>query len=279
MATIQQDNDNSGDKPSKGGKKHKKSKANKGRWTIHGIGENPTQHDTVNLRAPEQEPKDPNKPSGQSLPDGPDDSDDDNYLPPDDVEDSLEAKDFMVPDDPEESLLIFYVPVLILLLFGLVYCWMRKLLALADYAFLLTPDFIEVGYYYFFSSQVRRSIVYGEQLINMLDLYITKDNIRPCSVVAFVTGGAWISGYKAWGALLGRRLAERGIIVACIDYINYPEGTISDMVSDASEGISFVCNNIASSGGDPNEIYLMGQLARAHISACVLMEHAAMMTF
>lgn len=27
-----------------------------------------------------------------------------------------------------------------------------------------------------------------------------------------------ISSYKAWGALLGRRLAERGIIVACIDY-------------------------------------------------------------
>ena len=27
-----------------------------------------------------------------------------------------------------------------------------------------------------------------------------------------------IFSYKAWGALLGRRLAERGIIVACIDY-------------------------------------------------------------
>jgi len=81
-----------------------------------------------------------------------------------------------------------------------------------------------------------------------LDLYIPEDNGRPCPVVAFVTGGAWIIGlvlmilkerrktptvilgdyfllmsllefsYKAWGALLGRRLAERGIIVACIDY-------------------------------------------------------------
>uniref|UniRef100_A0A453F460 Peptidase S9 prolyl oligopeptidase catalytic domain-containing protein n=1 Tax=Aegilops tauschii subsp. strangulata TaxID=200361 RepID=A0A453F460_AEGTS len=42
------------------------------------------------------------------------------------------------------------------------------------------------------------------------------------------------------GALLGRRLAERGIIVACIDY----------------------------------RIYLMGQSAGAHISACALMEQA-----
>jgi len=67
--------------------------------------------------------------------------------------------------------------------------------------------------------------------------------------VAFVTGGAWIIGYKGWGALLGRRLAERGIIVACIDYRNFPQGTIGDMVEDASQGISFVCNNIASYGG------------------------------
>nr|CAB3464370.1 unnamed protein product [Digitaria exilis] len=85
-----------------------------------------------------------------------------------------------------------------------------------------------------------------------LDLYIPRDHSKSSPVVAFVTGGAWIIGYKAWGALLGRRLAERGIIVACIDYRNFPQGTISDMVSDASEGISFVCNNAVSFGGDPN---------------------------
>lgn len=82
-------------------------------------------------------------------------------------------------------------------------------------------------------------------VIYRLDLYIPKDHSKPHPVVAFVTGGAWIIGwvkfsswcmtkslflclplfmiillfsYKAWGALLGRRLAERGIMVACIDY-------------------------------------------------------------
>lgn len=33
---------------------------------------------------------------------------------------------------------------------------------------------------------------------------------------------------------------------------NFPQGTISDMVKDASQGISFVCNKIAEYGGDPN---------------------------
>ncbi|XP_062180508.1 probable isoprenylcysteine alpha-carbonyl methylesterase ICME [Phragmites australis] len=152
--------------------------------------------------------------------------------------------------------------------------WISQLLALIVYAILLMPGFIKVGYYYFFSSQVCRSVVYGEQPRNRLDLYIPKDRNKSSPVVAFVTGGAWIIGYKAWGALLGRRLAERGIIVACIDYRNFPQGTISDMVSDASEGISFVCNNVISYGGDPNKIYLMGQSAGAHIAACALLEQA-----
>lgn len=135
------------------------------------------------------------------------------------------------------------------------------------------PGFIQVGYYYFFSPHVRRSIVYGDQPRNRLDLYLPKNsNGGPKPVVAFVTGGAWIIGYKAWGSLLGQQLSERDIIVACIDYRNFPQGSISDMVKDASSGISFICNHIAEYGGDPDRIYLMGQSAGAHIAACALVD-------
>lgn len=116
--------------------------------------------------------------------------------------------------------------------------------------------------------------MYGDQPRNKLDLYLPKNTDGPKPVVAFVTGGAWIIGYKAWGCLLGQHLSERDIIVACIDYRNFPQGTMSDMVKDASQGISFVCNNIAEYGGDPDRIYLMGQSAGAHIAACTLLEQA-----
>ncbi|XP_021604789.1 probable isoprenylcysteine alpha-carbonyl methylesterase ICMEL2 isoform X2 [Manihot esculenta] len=157
---------------------------------------------------------------------------------------------------------------------GLGYRWITRLAALAFYAILLMPGFLQVAYYYFFSSQVRRSIIYGYQPRNRLDLYLPENIDGPKPVVAFVTGGAWIIGYKAWGSLLGKQLAERDIIVACIDYRNFPQGTISDMINDASQGISFICNNISDYGGDPNRIYLMGQSAGAHISACALVEQA-----
>ncbi|KAL8247050.1 hypothetical protein R6Q59_008266 [Mikania micrantha] len=123
---------------------------------------------------------------------------------------------------------------------------------------------------HFASSQVRRSIVYGDQPRNRLDLYLPKDIDCPKPVIVFVTGGAWIIGYKAWGALLGLQLAERYIIVASIDYRNFPQGTISSMIEDVSQGVSFVCKNISEYGGDPNRIYLMGQSAGARISSCAL---------
>ncbi|XP_019165095.1 PREDICTED: probable isoprenylcysteine alpha-carbonyl methylesterase ICMEL1 isoform X6 [Ipomoea nil] len=154
------------------------------------------------------------------------------------------------------------------------YRWITRFLALGCYALLLMPGFVQVGYYYFFSRQVRRSIVFGEQPRNRLDLYLPKNNDGPKPVVAFITGGAWIIGYKAWGSLLGQQLSERGVIVACIDYRNFPQATIGDMVRDASQGISFMCNNAAEYGGDPNRIYLMGQSAGAHIAACALVEQA-----
>ncbi|KAK6154919.1 hypothetical protein DH2020_009167 [Rehmannia glutinosa] len=157
---------------------------------------------------------------------------------------------------------------------GLGYRWITRLLALAVYAMLLMPGFLQVAFSYFFSSQVRRSIVYGDQPRNRLDLYLptNSDDLKP--VVIFVTGGAWIIGYKAWGSFLGLQLAERDIIVACLDYRNFPQGTISDMVNDVCQGIAFICNNIVEFGGDPNKIYLMGQSAGAHISACALFQQA-----
>ncbi|XP_010551320.1 PREDICTED: probable isoprenylcysteine alpha-carbonyl methylesterase ICMEL1 isoform X2 [Tarenaya hassleriana] len=173
-----------------------------------------------------------------------------------------------------ETFLLTRLSLKLLRYLGVGYRWITRFLALGCYAILLMPGFIQVGYYYFFSRQIRRSIVYGDLPRNRLDLYLPKNSDGPKPVVAFVTGGAWIIGYKAWGSLLGQQLSERGIIVACIDYRNFPQGTISDMIQDSSRGISFVCNHIAEYGGDPNRIYLMGQSAGAHIAACTLVEQA-----
>ncbi|CAI0552672.1 unnamed protein product [Linum tenue] len=173
-----------------------------------------------------------------------------------------------------ETFLLTRLSLQLLTYLGVGYRWVMRFVALGFYSLMLMPGFIQVGYYYFFSKQVIRSVVYGDQPRNRIDLYIPKNSDGPKPVVAFVTGGAWIIGYKAWGSLLGWQLSERDIIVACIDYRNFPQGTMSNMVQDACQGISFVCEKIADYGGDPNRIYLMGQSAGAHIACCALVEQA-----
>ncbi|CAN0870425.1 Probable isoprenylcysteine alpha-carbonyl methylesterase ICMEL1 [Linum grandiflorum] len=174
-----------------------------------------------------------------------------------------------------ETFLLTRLSLQLLTYLGVGYRWVMRFVALGFYSLMLFPGFIQVGYYYFFSKHVIRSVVYGDRPRNRLDLYLPRNmDGPPKPVVAFVTGGAWIIGYKAWGSLLGWQLSERDIIVACIDYRNFPQGTMSDMVQDACQGISFVCQNIAKYGGDPNRIYLMGQSAGAHIAGCALVEQA-----
>ncbi|KAG8473289.1 hypothetical protein CXB51_035420 [Gossypium anomalum] len=161
---------------------------------------------------------------------------------------------------------------------GVGYRWITRFLALGCYAMLLMPGFIQ-GYTYIHIYLLLFFLIVAfttccSNFVCRLDLYLPKTSQGTKPVVAFITGGAWIIGYKAWGSLLGQQLSERDIIVACIDYRNFPQGTISDMVEDASQGISFICNNISEYGGDPNRIYLMGQSAGAHIAACTLVNQA-----
>jgi prenylcysteine alpha-carboxyl methylesterase len=91
-------------------------------------------------------------------------------------------------------------------------------------------------------------------MMDRLDLYLPPESNKPKPVVIFVTGGAWIIGYKAWGTLLGQQLVERDIIVVCIDYRNFPQGCISNMVSDVTTGIGYVIQNVGSYGGDADRL-------------------------
>ncbi|KAG0591142.1 hypothetical protein KC19_1G153200 [Ceratodon purpureus] len=190
-----------------------------------------------------------------------------------------------------ETWLITRLSLTLLRFLGIGTRWIGKFIRLFLYAMFLLPGFVQIGYYYFFSKDIQRSLVYGDHPRNRFDLYLPTagqksgqaqigpevgQNGRPA--VIFITGGAWVIGYKAWGTLLARQLVERNIIVTCIDYRNFPQGCVSDMVADVSRGIGHVFQNIESWGGDPNKIYLVGQSAGAHLGACALLMQAKKQT-
>lgn len=90
-------------------------------------------------------------------------------------------------------------------------------------------------------------------------------------MIVFVTGGMWIIGYKAWGALLALSLMKQGFIVASLDYRNFPQGTVGDMVQDVGVGIGWVVKRAAALGGDPTNVVVVGQSAGAHLAATAIL--------
>jgi hypothetical protein len=111
---------------------------------------------------------------------------------------------------------------------GLGWRWAVNFWRLVLFATFLLPGFLPMIWYYVTSPRVTRSVPYGRKERQRLDLFIPKaaeTTPNGVPVVIFVTGGAWTIGYKAWGALLGRRLCESGVLCACLDYRNFPQAS------------------------------------------------------
>ena len=89
-------------------------------------------------------------------------------------------------------------------------------------------------------------------------------------VLIFVTGGAWIIGYRMWGCLLARALTPFNILVIIPDYRNFPKVNIKGMVHDVDMAIQWTLDNIEKYGGDKDRVVLVGQSAGAHIGGVIV---------
>jgi acetyl esterase/lipase len=96
-----------------------------------------------------------------------------------------------------------------------------------------------------------------------------QEELKP--VVVFLTGGAWIIGYKMWGALMARALVPFGIMVVIPDYRNFPQTNVEGMIDDVDWALDWTLKNCQAYGGDPNKVVLAGQSAGAHLGACLML--------
>ena len=95
-------------------------------------------------------------------------------------------------------------------------------------------------------------------------------------VLLFLTGGAYIIGYKMWGTLLARALSPN-ILVIVPDYRNYPRVTIQGMVEDVDRSIEWVLKNVEEWGGDRERVVVVGQSAGGHLGGICLMRRVLRM--
>lgn len=165
--------------------------------------------------------------------------------------------------------------------------WVFMLGRLLLFSFMLMPGWYHLLKYWFLHPLILRNVEYGKgaKFRNMLDIYLPfpldikeqwKHNLKVfkdgAPVVVFVSGGAWMIGYKLWSALVGRGLASLGILTIVPDYRNFPQGNIHDMMTDVRLAVEWAEANAQRFGGNPKKIVLAGQSAGAHICMCAIVE-------
>lgn len=198
-----------------------------------------------------------------------------------------------------ETYLLFVLSFRLLSFLGFASKWAFMFLRLTAYSLCLLPAWAYAGYQYFGNRRVIRNVCYGPNARNFLDVYLptdlcdlyhraiggdasAADNLSSQSrpVVIFLTGGAWMIGYKAYGVLMALGLTSMNggsvcsaqlPIVVSVDYRNFPQAeSIAVIHQDVETALSFIHSEIRDFGGDPNCCFLSGQSAGAHLSALSL---------
>lgn len=90
--------------------------------------------------------------------------------------------------------------------------------------------------------------------------------------IVFIHGGGWRSGshYNPYGAWL----AERGYLVASIDYRLSPQAKWPAQIEDCKLGVRWLRANAEKYGIDPERIGVFGTSAGGHLAACVALMDA-----
>lgn len=151
-------------------------------------------------------------------------------------------------------------------------------LRLLLFAMLILPACIHAAVFWLFHPSIIKGVRFGPKPRNFLDIYIPPSASKGVDktlhpVVVNVMGGAWIIGYRAWSAWMGKRLAlEQGFIFVAVDYRNFPQAQMSDMVDDVALSLDWIFRHIENYGGDPRNVSLLGQSAGAQLSGLVLLE-------
>jgi acetyl esterase/lipase len=141
-------------------------------------------------------------------------------------------------------------------------CTSTGLLRLASSADLINP-----------AVRVQHDVAYGSAPRQRLDVYRPRaDSAAERPLIVFVHGGSWYWGSKNLYRFVGAGLAERGAVVAVINYRLHPEAHLADSVQDVAMAVAQLQRDAAQVGADPRRIYLMGHSAGAELAALVALD-------
>lgn len=127
--------------------------------------------------------------------------------------------------------------------------------------------------------RAKADVPYGINVRQRLDIFSPRKTSGNAPVVVFFYGGNWVGGDRDSYAFVGRALASRGFVVVIPDYRLYPEVKYPDFLDDSAQAVAWTSREIASFGGDPKRLYVMGHSAGAYNAAMVALDPSYLAKF
>lgn len=107
-----------------------------------------------------------------------------------------------------------------------------------------------------------------------LDIYYPTEK-KSFQTVIWFHGGGLEGGEKS----IPVELKEKGVAVVAVNYRLSPKAKCPAYIDDAAESIAWVFNNIASYGGDPNNVFVSGHSAGGYLTLMVGMDKSYLKKF
>lgn len=120
--------------------------------------------------------------------------------------------------------------------------------------------------------QLVERVAFGDDPRQTLEVWAPKRRSGALPVIVFFYGGSWSSGLRDGYGFAARALAARGFVVVVPDYRLVPQVRWPAFVEDGAAALKWTFANIASHGGDPARVAVMGHSAGAHIALLLALD-------
>ena len=93
-------------------------------------------------------------------------------------------------------------------------------------------------------------------------------------VLLFWHGGGWTSGYKEWMLFMAPAFTDAGVTFLSAGYRLAPQHVFPAAVDDCVRAVDWVRRNVATHGGDPQQLFIGGHSAGGHYAALLAVDDA-----
>lgn len=136
----------------------------------------------------------------------------------------------------------------------------------------LTSNEEETQFAYDYSQHhIYKDVAYGDRERQKLDYFIPHHDEQkqfPCFI--FIHGGFWQEGSKTGSGFPAISFTSEGYAYISVGYTLTPDVSLSDIVEEINQAISYIIENAEKYHIDKNRLILSGHSAGAHLAACIL---------